>query len=271
MFKHKNAVVGFVMLGLIVLVSIVGAMLVEFDPYTLNAADNRMEPGQNGHWFGTDRHGYDVAAQVFTGTRLTLLTAVAAVAVALGIGLPLGAFSGYIGGRVDAFLSMLMNTMLSFPSLLTAICIVSMFEEKSLTNLLIAVSLVEIPRIARQARAAYMVEKEKDYLLSAKALGAPVQRQIFKTLLPNCLAPILVVATMGMGGAVLEIAGLSYIGLGAPPGTPEWGIMIADAKEEFRFLPWTIIVPGTAVAMAVLAFNLIGDGLQDHLNVRLKK
>jgi peptide/nickel transport system permease protein len=270
-FKHKNFLLGVIILGTLILVCLLGSLAVQFDPSSPMPLEARLEPGAKGHWFGTDDKGFDVAARFFAGAKLTLITAVSAMLIAVCFGLPLGAFAGYMGGRWDAFLSMVMNTMLSFPSLLTAICIVSLFETKSLWNLLVAVSLVEIPRIARQARAAFMVEKQKDYLMAVQALGASRKRQIFKTLLPNCLAPIIVVTTMGVGGAVLEIAGLSFIGLGAAPGTAEWGLMMSDAKDVYSTLPWAMAAPGVGVALAVLGFNLLGDGLQDKLNVKLSK
>jgi len=270
-FKHTNFTLGFAILLGIILISVVGTFLNDFDAESSDMLAARLAPGEQGHWLGTDKNGFDVAARVFAGAGLTLVTAVSAMLIAFVLALPLGAFSGYVGGRWDSFVSMVINTMLSFPSLLTAICIVSLFDSKSLINLLVAVVLVEIPRVARQARVAFMVEKHKDYVMASQAMGASSWRQLFRTILPNCLSPIIVVTTMGMAGAILEIAGLSFIGLGAEPGTAEWGLMMAEAKGVFRTLPWTMLAPGLGVALAVLSFNLMGDGLQDCLNVKLSK
>jgi ABC-type dipeptide/oligopeptide/nickel transport system permease subunit len=271
LLKQKNFLLGLVIVSTLLLTAALGYVFVPFGLEEMDEEFASVAPGVGGHWLGTDMLGVDVAARAFAGAGRTLLAAVSAVLMALLIALPLGAISGFKGGRFDRVVTLFLNALLSFPSLLLAICILAILQEKSLFNLFVAVSLVEIPRIARQARAAFMVEKQKDYLMSAKALGASQTRQIFVTLLPNCLSPILVVITMGMGGAVLEIAGLSFIGLGDQAGSAEWGLMIAEAKDSFYDTPWALWVPGVAVALTVLGFNLMGDGLQDHLNVKLKK
>lgn len=206
------------------------------------------------------------------GGNRTLGIALGAAGLALALGLPLGALSGLRAGRFDALMMMATNTLLSFPALLLALCLVTMVSgpgQRGTWALLVAVALVEAPKLLRQARASFRLESRKEYALASKALGSPAWRQLSRTLLPNAIPPVIVAVTMGMGSAVLEVAGLSFLGLGLEPGSAEWGLMVAESQSVVTSVPWACIAPGSAIFIAVLGFNLLGDALQDAMQVKV--
>ena len=199
--------------------------------------------------------------------------ALGAAGLALTLGLPLGALSGIRAGRLDALLMLFANTLLSFPALLLALCLVTMVSgpgQRGTWALLVAVALVEAPKLLRQSRASFRLESGKDYAMASRALGCPSWRFVIRTLLPNAIPPVIVAVTMGMGSAVLEVAGLSFLGLGLEPGSAEWGLMVAESQASVSSVPWACIAPGTAIFITVLGFNLLGDALQDAMQVRAR-
>lgn len=230
--------------------------------------DHQLQAPGAGKWLGTDHLGRDMLSRVLHGARWSLYIGVVSVAVALAIGVPLGLFAGAAGGVGDAVVMRAVDVMLAFPAILLAIAIVATLGP-SLFHLMLAVGLVNVPVYARQVRASVLQVRELDYVTAARALGAGRMRIIAFQILPNVLAPIVVLATLGVGTAILEAAGLGFVGLGVEPDTPEWGTMLAQAREHsFMQYPWTVAAPGIAISLAILGFNLLGDALRDALDPR---
>jgi peptide/nickel transport system permease protein len=207
-------------------------------------------------------------SRIIYGSRLSLQVGIVAVGIAIIIGSLLGLFAGYYGGWLDNVVMRLMDIMLAFPSILLAIVVVAALGP-NLFNAMIAVSIVSIPAYARILRASVLTIREREYVLAAKALGANDLRIITTAVLPNCLAPLIVQATLGMGTAILDAAGLSFLGLGARPPAPEWGAMLNENFWSMRVAPWTVTTPGVAILLVVLGFNLLGDGLRDIMDPQL--
>lgn len=217
--------------------------------------------------FGTDDAGNDVFARVLYGARYSLTIGFVAVAIAVALGVPLGLVAGYFGGRLDGAIMRALDVVMAFPTILLAIGIVTVLGQ-SLFNLMVAVGLVGVPSIARQLRAQVLVVRELEYVQAARALGAGHLRILFLHVLPNCMAPIIVLGTLGTATAILETAGLGFVGLGPEPGTPEWGLMISENRNLISRAPWAVITPGAAIVLLVLGFNLVGDALRDVLDPR---
>lgn len=224
------------------------------------------------HWLGTDGHGYDVWSRLAFGSRTSLWTGVAAVVLAILVGLPLGAVAGWAGGFVDGLLMRATDVMLAFPSVLLAIVIASLAGGGSVGSLVLAVGIVQVPIFARQVRASVLQAKQEDWVVACRATGLSGARTLFRHVVPNCLAPVLVLATLGVGSAILSAAGLSWLGLGPDPTAPEWGVMLQDG---FKFVrdreQWIVVPPGLAIAVTVLGFNLLGDALRAALDPRLAR
>jgi ABC-type dipeptide/oligopeptide/nickel transport system permease subunit len=216
---------------------------------------------------GTDDLGKDVLGLVLHGARYSLGIGLVAVVVSLLVGVPLGLASGYSGGVVDGLIMRGTDIVMAFPAILLAISIVTVLGQ-SLPNLVLAVGLTGAPSIVRQVRAQALVIRELEYVQAARALGFDHARIVFVHVLPNCLGPILVLATLGTASAILETAGLGFVGLGAEPGTPEWGLIISENRALVQRAPWCVLVPGAAIVLVVLGFNLLGDGLRDVLDPR---
>ena len=219
---------------------------------------------------GTDDVGRDVLARLLYGARLSLSIGVAVVAQASIVGTLLGLIAGFAGGITDALVMRLMDVMLALPTLLLAIAIVAILGP-SLTNATIAVAIVQLPGFVRLTRASVLAELGRDYVAAARMAGAGLPRLMFITVLPNCLAPLIVQASLGFSGAILDTAALGFLGLGAQPPTPEWGTMLANALQFVQSSWWVVTFPGLAILVTVLGFNLLGDGLRDALDPRLKR
>lgn len=233
--------------------------------------DAQLQAPGAGKWLGTDHLGRDMLSRVLHGARWSLYIGVVSVGLALLLGVPLGLLAGVAGGAPDALVMRAMDVMLAFPAILLAIAIVATLGP-SLFHLMLAVGLVNVPVYARQVRASVLQVREMDYVTAARALGAGRLRIALVQILPNVAAPIVVLATLGVGTAILEAAGLGFVGLGVEPDTPEWGTMLAQAREHsFMQYPWTVAAPGVAISLAILGFNLLGDALRDALDPRASK
>jgi len=219
---------------------------------------------------GTDPVGRDILSRLIHGTRLSLLIGLISVAISLSLGIVLGMVAGYVRGWVETTIMRLMDVMLALPSLLLAIAVVAILGP-GLINAMYAIAIVLLPHYVRLARAAVIAEAGKEYVQSSRIAGAGPLRLMFSTILPNCLAPLIVQATLGFSTAILDAAALGFLGLGAQPPTPEWGSMLAGALEFIQRAPWVVTFPGLAILITVLAFNLMGDGLRDALDPKLKR
>lgn len=268
LLRNRAALAGALLLLLLVVAALGADLLAGHDPLA-QALDRRLEGPSAEYPLGTDDLGRDVLARLLHGARYSLLIGGISVGIAVAMGVPLGAVAGYAGGRVDALVMRVTDVMLAFPSIVLAIAIVAALGA-SLPNLMIAVGVVAVPGYARQVRASVLLVKAEDYVTASRALGAGGPRILLRTVMPNCIAPLIVLATLDYGAAILEAAALSFLGLGPEVGTPEWGKMLAEAQNLFSLAPRVVIAPGLCISAAVLAFNLMGDGLRDALDPRAR-
>lgn len=262
--RSPGALAGAAVVLAILAVAIFAPLLAHADPLAQNLAAQDLPPGP-GHPFGTDKLGRDLFARVAYGARISIAIGFVAVGLAITLGTMIGSLAGYLGGWVDNTLMGAMDVMLAFPSIILAIAIATVLGP-SIDHLMYAIATVYVPQYARLARASVLQIKELEYIEAAKALGASNVRVVARHILPNILAPLIVQATLGIATATLEAAGLSYLGLGARPPTPEWGAMLDDARDYWQQAPWALIFPGVAITLMVLGFNLLGDGLRDSLD-----
>ncbi len=266
--KNRFAIIGFTIIIFFILVAIFAPL---FTSYTYHQQDlvNRLQPPSAEFWLGTDHLGRDIFTRLVYGARVSLMVGFIAVTGALVFGTLLGVTAGYFGRWVDMIISRIFDILLAFPSILLAIAIVAILGP-SLENALLAIAIINIPIFGRLVRSRVISLREEEYIMAAKAQGMKNGRIIFQHILPNSIAPIIVQSTLGFGTAILEAAALGFLGLGAQPPTPEWGQMLADSRDFIQLAPWTVIVPGVAIMLVVLGFNLIGDGLRDALDPKMK-
>ncbi|HET7263706.1 MAG TPA: ABC transporter permease [bacterium] len=227
-----------------------------------------LQPPTAQHWFGTDEFGRDVWSRVVYGTRLSITVGLASMLLATASGVPLGAAAGYIGGAFDALVMRCMDAILAFPGLLLAIGLVAALGLGTVSGI-IAIGVVYVPVFARVTRGAVLVRRQEEYVEAARALGQTDAAILRRHVLPNCVAPVLVQATLGFASAIVIDAGLSFLGAGTPPPAPDWGTMLNEAREFMVSAPHVAVFPGLAISLAVLGFNLLGDGLRDILDPRL--
>ncbi len=264
LLKNRLAAVGGILLSGFLLLAIAAPLVAPHDPLAQNLYE-RLQPPSLAHPFGTDDFGRDVLSRVVHGARISLRVGVVAVLIALVAGVPIGLVSGYWGGALDQALMRAMDLMLAFPSILLAIAIVSVLGP-GLENAMLAVGIVAVPQYARLVRASALVVRGQDYVQAVRALGAGDFQILFFSVLPNCLTPLIVQSTLGLATAILDAAGLSFLGLGAQPPVSEWGAMLTGGRELVLRAPWVLTFPGLAIFLTVLAFNLVGDGLRDALD-----
>ena len=265
-WQHPLALTGTVIILLLVTAAALAPWLTSYDPYQI-ASDNRLAAPSWQHFFGTDDMGRDIFSRVLYGARLSLLAAMVVLILATGIGVVVGAIAGYYGGWVDEILMRTTDMFLAFPAMILAMCIASALGP-SLINAMIAVSIVWWPWYARLIRGQILSLKNKEYVEAARALGASDARVLWKYILPNCTAPLIIQITLDIGYAILTTASLSFIGVGAVPPTPEWGAMISVGRGFILVQWWYPTFPGLAIFLAVAGFSLLGDGLRDILDPR---
>ncbi|WP_093047321.1 nickel transporter permease [Salipaludibacillus aurantiacus] len=266
--KNKLALVGLFIIIFFIMIAIFAPFLTSYSYQTLNAADRLQGPSAQ-YWFGTDDLGRDIFTRIVYGARISLMVGFFAVTGALIFGSFLGILAGYFGRWVDMLISRIFDIMLAFPSILLAIAIVAILGP-SLQNALIAIAIINVPIFGRLVRSKVISIRQEEYIMAAKAQGMKNGRILFHHVLPNSLAPIIVQATLGFGTAILEAAALGFLGLGAQPPTPEWGRMLSDSRQYIQSAPWTVLFPGLSIMLVVLGFNMIGDGLRDALDPKMK-
>jgi dipeptide transport system permease protein len=273
--ENKGAVIGLWFFVALVAVALLAPLIAPHEPY-LQYRDAVLVPPvwqEGGHWaflLGTDAVGRDILSRLIFGARYSLFIGIVVTAIALVAGILIGVVAGYFRGWVDTVIMRLMDIILAFPSLLLALTLVAVLGP-GLDNAMIAIALVYQPHFVRLTRAAVMAEKNRDYVVAARVAGAGPLRLMFRTILPNCMAPLIVQATLSFSNAILDAAALGFLGMGAQPPTPEWGTMLAEAREFILRAWWVVTLPGIAILVTVLAINLVGDGLRDALDPKMKR
>ncbi len=265
--RNPWALVGLGIVAIFVLVGLLAPWIAPYDPLRPDFAKALQGPSKESP-LGRDELGRDILSRIIYGARISLWIGIIAVGIGVLLGVPVGAISGYYG-RLDIFIQRVIDVMLAFPGLLLAIVLISILGV-GLANVMVAIGVASIPTYARLVRGSVLSIKEMDYILAAKALGFGDLRIIFRHILPNCLAPIIVQSTLQIATAILFAAGLGFLGLGAKPPIPEWGVMLSTGRDYLRIAPHVATFPGLAIMLAVLGFNLLGDGLRDALDPRLK-
>jgi peptide/nickel transport system permease protein len=267
--RNWLAMAGGVVLLLLFLMAVAAPLFATHDPIDQDMSMSLEPPGSE-HWLGTDKQGRDNWSRIVYGTRTALGGALLVVLLSLLIGIPLGLVAGYYGGWIDGLIMRSLDMLLAFPALLLAILIVATFG-RSLTNAVIALGIVYVPALARLVRGVTLVQKEQAYIEAARAVGYGDGRILFRHLLPNLLSPILVHSTVDLAYAILDMAALSFLGLGVQPPTPDWGAILSDGRSYLLLSPYTAVSAGVAIMIAVIAFNLFGDGLRAQLDPRQRE
>lgn len=268
--RNKTALLGLVIFALLVLAAILSPIVLDYDTQVIKADySSTLQAPSASHWFGTDEMGRDIFNRVMYGSTVSLSIGIVTVAVALFFGLILGATAGYYGGKIDMVIMRIMDIFLAIPGTLLAICIVASLGN-SIPNLVIAQAVSSIPTFSRVVRGAVITARGAEYVEAARAIGAKDGTIIFKEVLPNSLAPIIVQTTLQVATIILSIAGLSFIGLGIPAPRPEWGAMLSNARAYIRDYSYMCLFPGLAIMITILSLNLLGDGLRDALDPRLR-
>jgi peptide/nickel transport system permease protein len=271
--RNPGALVGFALVGLFVVVALFAPLIAPEDPRhgVLSRLAGSCCPGPSGeHWFGVDQQGRDELSRIVYGARFSLLVGVVSVAVGLSIGMVLGSIAGYVGGVADGIIMRLTDIMLSIPGLLLAIGIVAMLGP-GLFQIMIAVGATQVPIFARLMRGSILAQRDNDFVLAARSIGVPRRSILASHILPNAISPVIVQGTLALATAIIDVAGLGFLGLGPQdPSTPEWGTMLTDTTRYLQTAPHLAIIPGVAIIISVLGFNLIGDGLREALDPKLR-
>lgn len=266
--KNKTAMLG---LGIIVFFVLIALLAPFIAPYGYKDQElvNRLKAPSAAHWFGTDDLGRDMFTRIIYGARISLWVGFFSVIGSIAVGTVLGILAGFYGKWMDMLISRIFDILLAFPSILLAIAIVAILGP-SLQNALYAIAIVNIPTYGRLVRAKVLSLKSEEYITAARAIGMTNNRILLTHILPNSLTPIIVQGTLGIATAIIEAAALGFLGLGAQPPDPEWGKMLSDSRQFIQKAPWTVIFPGLSIMLTVLGFNLMGDGLRDVLDPRMK-
>lgn len=269
MFSNKMAVTSAGLILIIVIIALFAPFLAPHDPDAQDLSSS-MQPSSADHWFGTDKQGRDIFSRILYGARTTLLGGVFVVLISVVIGVPLGLVSGYFGGRIDSIINRVLDVLLAFPSLLLAFIIVATFG-RGFENAILSLGIVYIPMISRIVRSVALVEKTQSYVEAARALGFSHTRIIFRHILPNCISAILVNCLMDLAYAILDLAALSFLGLGVQPPTADWGYMLAEGREYMLISSNAALASGFAIMITVIAFNIFGDCLRDYLDPKHRR
>jgi dipeptide transport system permease protein len=273
--ENRGAVLGLIVVSIVVLLAIFAPLLAPHDPVEQFKGATKLPPfwkdgADPRFWLGTDAVGRDMLTRLMFGARISLFIGLSVMLVSMAVGVAMGLAAAWFGGLVDVIIIRIMDLIMAIPSLVLAILIIAIIGP-SLTNTIIAVTIVYLPRYVRLVRASAIAELSRDYVTAAKVAGVRPFRLMTVTVLPNCLAPLIVQAALGVSDAILEAAGLGFLGLGAQPPTPEWGAMLADTRDLMLSHPWVMAFPGLCILITVMAINLMGDGLRDALDPRLRK
>ena len=268
--RNRLAMLGLALMSAILLLAVFADVIADYDTEVvgMNMMERLQTPSAK-HWFGTDGYGRDVFARIIHGSRLSLSLSILSMLIAVAIGSMIGAISGYFGGRVDDVLMRLMDMLLAIPPMLMSISIVAALG-RSMANLMLALALAYMPVFARVIRSSILSVKDQEFVEAARACGTSDARIILRHIIPNAVGPIIVQATLAMGSSILTISSLSFMGMGIQPPQPEWGTMLYEGRDLIRTSPYLVIFPGAAIAVSVLSLNLLGDGLRDALDPRLK-
>ena len=268
--RNRLAMLGLALMSAILLLAVFADVIADYDTKVvgMNMAERLQTPSAK-HWFGTDGYGRDVFARIIHGSRLSLSLSIISMLIAVAVGSMIGAISGYFGGRVDDVLMRLMDMLLAIPPMLMSISIVAALG-RSMVNLMLALALAYMPVFARVIRSSILSVKDQEFVEAARACGTSDARIILRHIIPNAVGPIIVQATLAMGSSILTISSLSFMGMGIQPPQPEWGTMLYEGRDLIRTSPYLVIFPGAAIAVSVLSLNLLGDGLRDALDPRLK-
>ena len=266
--RNPGSIAGAIILIILVLAVILAPFITQYNPIEI-VPKERLKPPSTVHWMGTDSFGRDIFTRVLYGGQISLRVGIIAVLIALLVGVPMGLMAGFYGGRFDTLLMRVVDIMLSFPGILLALVVIAILGP-SLTNVMVAVGIAAVPTYARVARGSVLKIKEEMFAEAALLLGCSNRRIMFVHIFPNILGPIIVVATLGVAGAIISGAALSFLGLGATPPTPEWGLMLSEGRNYLRQAWWISTFPGLAIMVTVLSINLLGDGLRDAFDPRMK-
>ena len=270
LLRNRSGSVGLAIILVYLLIGLLGALKLTPYPSAQNHVRDRLQAPSAEYILGTDLLGRDLASRIMEGAGNSLRVALLSVALAGTVGTLLGTVSGYVGGRVDNVIMRIMDVFFALPALLMALVIVTVLGA-GLNTTVLAIAIVSVPAYARLARASVLSIKEMEYITANRALGAPGWRILFRHILPNAMTPLIVQGTLGIGTAILDAAALSFLGLGAQPPLPEWGAMLSEARNDVFTSPHLVFFPGIAIMLAVLGFNLLGDGMRDALDPRLNR
>lgn len=268
--RDRMAIAGGLFLLIVALISLLAPLIAPMDPTTVDLSLRLQPPGTPGYPLGTDHVGRDILSRLIWGGRISLLIGFSAVMLAMVLGVFIGLVAGYFGGRLDSLIMRFIDILMAFPAILLAITIVASLGP-GLRNSMIAISIVGIPFYVRIVRGSVLSLREQEFIHAAQLVGASHSRILLRHVLPNTLAPLIVASTLDVGFFIMAAAGLSFLGLGAQPPTPEWGVMLSEGRQFIRNAPHLSIIPGTAIFLVVLALNFLGDGLRDALDPRLRE
>jgi peptide/nickel transport system permease protein len=266
--RLPSATAAAIVLAVLIVASVAAPFISPYDPVMQNMADF-LEGPSPAHWFGTDQFGRDLLSRVLWGGQVTLQVGVIAVSISAAVGIAFGLLAGYYGGWPDMAVMRFMDLLLAFPSMLLALSVIAVLGS-SVTNLMIAVGISGIPQFTRVVRSAALTVRTQPYVEAARVLGCPDLQIMSRHIFPNVLAPAIVMATTGVAAAIITGAALSFLGLGIRPPAPEWGALLSTGREYLRHAPWMSIFPGLAIMLAVVAINLLGDGIRDAFDPRLR-
>ena len=268
MLRNRMALTGMIISAIVIIVAILAPVLAPYDPLKMDIR-GRLKPPTAEHWMGTDHLGRDILSRVIYGARISLEVGVVSVALGTIVGLVLGAAAGYLGKKVDTIIMGIMDAIYAFPAILLALALVSAFGP-GLVTVMTAIAIVRIPIFARTVRGSVLAEREKEYITSARCIGLREISILVRHVLPNIIAPMIVVTTTYFATAIVVEASLSFLGLGVPPPAASWGTMLNDGRKFMQAVPHVVIFPGIAISLTVLGFNMLGDGLRDILDPQLR-